>query len=80
MFGWGKKKEGEAILTDRAVTSDVTAPAPATHFPAAVYVAVAHDPALLAAQITPLVQEAAARVTGVSTTTSASEGAAIAVR
>jgi fused signal recognition particle receptor len=79
MFGWGKKKEGEAVLTDRSITSDAATPASATPFPAAVYVAVAHDPDVLTTQIAPLVQEAASRVTGVSTTTSASEGAAIAV-
>lgn len=79
MFGWGKKKEGEAVLTDRTGSPTVVAPAPATAFPAAVYVAVAHDSEQLAAQIAPIVLEAGARVTGVSKTTSASEGAAIAV-
>ena len=79
MFGWGKKKEGEAVLTDRADSPTTLSPAPAAEFPAAVYVAVALDPAQLESQIAPIVTEAAGRITGVATTTSASEGAAIAV-
>jgi fused signal recognition particle receptor len=79
MFGWGKKKEGEAVLTNRLDGPAPLAPTPAAPFPAAVYVAVAHDPDTLNTQIAPVVQEAAGRVTGVSTTNSASEGAAIAV-
>jgi fused signal recognition particle receptor len=79
MFGWGKKKEGEAVLTDRTEGPVIAAPTPTVPFPAAVYVAVANDADQLATQIAPIVQEAAARVTGVSTTTFASEGAAIAV-
>jgi fused signal recognition particle receptor len=79
MFGWGKKKEAEAVLTDRTDGPAIAAPAPAAPFPAAVYVAVAKDPAQLSTHIAPIVQDAAARVTGVASTTSASEGAAIAV-
>jgi fused signal recognition particle receptor len=79
MFGWGKKKEAEAVLTDRTDCPTIATPAPAAPFPAAVYVAIANDPSQLSIQIAPIVQEAAARVTGVSSTTSACEGAAIAV-
>jgi fused signal recognition particle receptor len=79
MFGWGKKKESEAVLTDRLDGPVSSSPAPLAPFPAAVYVAVAHDPEQLDGQIVPLVQQAAGCVTGVATTQSASEGAAIAV-
>ena len=79
MFGWGKKKEGEAVLTDRAEGPAPPTQAPVTSYPAAVYVAVAHDAAQLDSHIAPLVHAAASRVTGVATTTSAREGAAIAV-
>jgi fused signal recognition particle receptor len=79
MFGWGKKKEGEAVLTDSLDANGPVAPPPATQFPAAVYVAVASDGDQLASHVAPIVEAAAARVTGVAKTTSASEGAAIAV-
>jgi fused signal recognition particle receptor len=84
MFGWGKKKGAEAVLTDTQKASpnpQALAPAleAATHRPAAVFVGVAHDPSLLDEQITPLIEDAARLITGVSSVTSAGEGAAIAV-
>lgn len=79
MFGWGKKKDAEAVLTG-AMDGPVVSAAPVNQQrPAAVYVGVAHDDSLLASQVAPLVEAAAAHVTGVAKTTSASEGAAIAV-
>lgn len=79
MFGWGKKKESEAVLTEGLQGSPAIAPPPGVPFAAGVYVAVAHDASLLNTQIGPLVEAAAARVTGVASIQSAYEGAAIAV-
>lgn len=77
MFGWGKKKEAEAVLTGSAPLDAGLAPA-AGDRPAAVYVAVAHDPESDAEAVSALTLAAAAKVTGVARVDSASEGAAIA--
>jgi fused signal recognition particle receptor len=79
MFGWGKKKEGEAVLTDAVAPAALTSAAPDAPRPAAVYVAVAHEFELLATQIAPLVEVSATKVTGVSNIQSVSEDSAIAV-
>jgi fused signal recognition particle receptor len=79
MFGWGKKKEGEAVLTDAVAPAGLTSAAPDAPRPAAVYVAVAHEFELLATQIAPLVEVSAIKVTSVSKIQSVSEDRAIAV-
>jgi fused signal recognition particle receptor len=79
MFGWGKKKEGEAVLTDAVAPAVLTSAAPDAPRPAAVYVAVAHEFELLATQIGPLVEASATNITGVSNIQSVSEDSAIAV-
>jgi fused signal recognition particle receptor len=79
MFGWGKKKEGQAVLTDTAPVDETVAAPKDTRRPAAVYVAVAHEIDQLADGVAPIVIKAAESVTGVATIQSVMDGAAIAV-
>jgi fused signal recognition particle receptor len=79
MFGWGKKKEGEAVLTDTAPVDETIVAPKDTRRPAAVYVAVAHDSDELADGVAPLVTKAGEGVTGVAAIQSVMDGAAIAV-
>ena len=79
MFGWGKKKEGQAVLTGAVDQLEPLIAPQDARYPAAVYVAVAHDPALIDSQIAALVVPAASNVTGVASIQSVTEGAALAV-
>lgn len=79
MFGWGKKKDGDAVLTETQAGVGAPIQSPNLRRPAAVYVAVAYDSDQLNTIIVPRVEDAAGRVTGVAAIISATEGAAIAV-
>jgi fused signal recognition particle receptor len=80
MFGWGKKKESEAVLTDSQTGLEESSLTPASQRrPAAVYVAVAHDIDLLKNDVVPVVLSAGERVTGVAAVQSVVDGAALAV-
>jgi fused signal recognition particle receptor len=79
MFGWGKKKEAEAVLTDsNDAVGTLSTPADSRR-PAAVYVAVVEDLALLNDPVAPLVTAAGEAVTGVAAIQSVTDGAAIAI-
>lgn len=79
MFGWGKKKEAEAVLTDSREAIVTSKPPADTRRPAAVYVAVVEDVGHLETQVAPLVASAGASVTGVADIQTVTDGAAIAV-
>jgi fused signal recognition particle receptor len=81
MFGWGRKKEAEAVLTETSPAAAAPAPPAATpaDVPAAVYVAVANDAGAPDPALEALVEAAAARVTGVTATQSVRDAAALAV-
>jgi fused signal recognition particle receptor len=79
MFGWGKKKQAEAVLTETSDSPQGSAQIGATQLPAAVFVAVAQDPDQLATHIAPIVEQAAGAITGVADIQSVQEGSAIAV-
>jgi fused signal recognition particle receptor len=80
MFGWGKKKTGQAVLTDGHTPSgQQTSPKGNSDIPAAVFVAVAHNPDQLTTHIGPVVEAAGARITGVARTQTVVDGNAIAV-
>jgi fused signal recognition particle receptor len=79
MFGWGKKKEGQAVLTQSQVTADLPVPVTQTRTPAGVYVAVVNDIAVLNDTVAPLVIASGEAVTGVADVQSVIDGAAIAV-
>lgn len=79
MFGWGKKKEAQAVLTDTAPARDIALPAVDARRPAAVYVAVALAGVSLAEDVVPVVTQAGQSVTGVAAIQSVVDGAAIAV-
>ncbi len=79
MFGWGKKKEAQAVAAEAApVDTAPAAPPPPEHLPAAVYVAVADGggpPDGFAGEVV----EAAARITGSRAVQSVTQGPAVAV-
>jgi fused signal recognition particle receptor len=80
MFGWGKKKQAEVVLTDTLEASPrAIEVSPAQHRPAAVFVGVALNPDQLDEHVAPTVEDAARLVTGVASITVAREGAAVAV-
>jgi fused signal recognition particle receptor len=79
MFGWGKKKEGQAVLTDSANLGDVAQAPKDVRRPAAVYVAIANDGIILADDVAPVVTKAGEGVTGVAAIQTVVDGAAIAV-
>jgi fused signal recognition particle receptor len=79
MFGWGKKKEAEAVLTDSNDAVGTMSTPVDSRRPAAVYVAVVEELALLNDQVAPLVTAAGEAVTGVAAIQSVTDGAAIAV-
>jgi fused signal recognition particle receptor len=79
MFGWGKKKEAEAVLTGSNDAVGTTSTPVDSRRPAAVYVAVVEELALLNDQVAPLVTAAGEAVTGVAAIQSVTDGAAIAV-
>jgi fused signal recognition particle receptor len=79
MFGWGKKKDAQAVLTDQTHALESAASPVSTDVPAAVFVAVADDAASLADTIIPLVEAAATGITGVIGCQTVSEDASVAV-
>jgi fused signal recognition particle receptor len=79
MFGWGKKKEGEAVLTDQQTSTPLPAVTTLARRPAAVFVAVVEDIDHLDGDVAPLVKAAAEKITGVAAIESVMDGAAIAV-
>jgi fused signal recognition particle receptor len=79
MFGWGKKKEGEAVLTDQRAGAPTATMTPNSRRPAAVFVAVVDDLAVLETQVVAIVNAAAAGTTGIAAIQTVIDGAAVAV-
>lgn len=79
MFGWGKKKGAEAVLTDSQAGDSAPAALVHSRRPAAVYVAVASDLALLETDVAPRVTRAGENITGVAAIEVVVDGAAVAI-